>query len=204
MTPGAAGGLGSLPFAAALVAAGLVLHGVSPAHAQSAPVAIPVAARSGSDITGSATLADLGGGRTRVEVRLTHAAGDHPMHVHQGPCANPNPAPWWALANVQNGASVTEVDVAIVDMTRTPTSINVHRSVQDIDTIVSCADLVLPAVAVLPAGGIPVPGGERSAPDRSVAALALLAVGGLGLVLRRLGRRPALVPERARRAGRPG
>jgi hypothetical protein len=188
---GRAGGIGSW-----LVAAGLLLGGaggVLPAAAQSAPVAIPVEARPGSSVAGSATLADLGGGRTRIAVRLSPPEGDRPMHVHQGPCSGPNPVPWYALANVQNGASVTDVNVAIADLTGGAMSVNVHQSVQEMDAIVACADLVLPAgpaVAVLPAGGIPspAPGGAAVPPLRPLAALALLGAGGLGLVLRRLGR----------------
>jgi LPXTG-motif cell wall-anchored protein len=187
---------GTRALGALLIATGLILDGTGggrPAFAQSVPVSVPVEARPGSDVAGTATLADLGGGRTRIAVRLSPAEGDHPTLVHQGPCAGPNPAPWYALANVQNGASVTDVNVAIVDLTRAPMSVNVHQSVQDMDTIVACADLVLPAgagvagVAVLPAGGVP-PATGPSATARTLAALGLLAAGGLGLVLRRLGR----------------
>jgi hypothetical protein len=138
--------------------------------AQSAPAAIAVAPGAGSDVAGTATLADLGGGRTRVDVRLTPAGGDHPMHVHDGPCAHPNPAPRYALANVRNGASTTEVNVALTDLTRSPMSINVHRSAQAMDTVVACGDLVLPAaagVSVLPGGGEPGAGGGPGAAPQS-------------------------------------
>jgi hypothetical protein len=188
---------GARAFVSLLIATGLLLGGTRggpPAFAQSVPVSVPVEARPGSDLAGSATLADLGGGRTRIAVRLSPAEGDHPTLVHQGPCAGPNPAPWYALANVQNGASVTDVNVAIVDLTRAPMSVNVHQSVQDMDTIVACADLVLPAgagvagVAVLPAGGVPPAVPAPAAAARTLAALGLVAAGGLGLMLRRLGR----------------
>jgi hypothetical protein len=173
-----------------LIIAVLILGGGAPALAQSAPVALPVEPRPGSDVAGMATLTDLGGGKTRVEVRLSPAAGDHPMHVHEGLCTNPNPAPRYALTNVQNGVSMTAVEVAVADLTQAPMSINVHRSVQDMDTVIACADLALPALsgmAVLPAGGVPEPDGETS--GRTIAALALLIMGGLGLFMRRLGRR---------------
>ena len=74
-------------------------------------------------------------------------------------------------------------------------SVNVHQSVQAMDTIVACADLVLPAgagvagVAVRrPAGGVP-PATAPSATTRTLGgARSRSAAGGLGLVLRRLGR----------------
>jgi hypothetical protein len=157
--------------------------GSTPAVAQAPPV-VTVAAQASSGVWGSAWMADLGGGRTRVDVRLTPDSGDYPTHIHDGPCANPNPAPRYALADVQNGASTTELSVPVADLTRAPMSINVHRSPQDIATIVACGDLAVPAgggATVLP------PGGEPVLPVRPGASLALLALGSLGLVLRRLG-----------------
>ena len=158
------------PLAPLLVAATAALAalagGAAPAVlAQSPPPPIAIGASGGSGVAGTATLADLGGGRTRVEVRLAPAGGDHPMHVHEGPCASPNPAPRYALANVQNGASTTEVGVALTDLSRSPMSINVRRSAQAMDTVVACGDL-LPAaagVSVLPGGGAPDAGGGPGA-----------------------------------------
>ena len=161
--------------------------------AQSPPPAVTLGPVAGSGVSGTATLADLGGGRTRVEVRLAPAGGAHPMHVHEGPCANASPAPRYALADAQNGASTTDVSVALADLSRSPMSINVHRSAQAMDTVVACGDL-LPAaagVSVLPGGGAPGAAGPLAVPWRAAAALALLALGGAGLALRRIGRRGA-------------
>jgi hypothetical protein len=186
------------PLAPLLVAATAALAAFAggadpPVLAQSPPSPIAIGALGGSGVAGTATLTDLGGGRTRVEVRLASAGGDHPMHVHEGPCANPNPAPRYALTNVQNGASTTEVGVALTDLSRAPMSINVRRSAQAMDTVVACGDL-LPAavgVSVLPGGGAPGDGGGPGAARRPAAALALLALGGAGLAMRRLCHRGA-------------
>jgi hypothetical protein len=178
------------PLALALLTAGAAAPGL----AQPGPFALAVAALGGSGLAGTATLADLGGGRTRVEVRLPPDGGDHPMHVHEGPCAAVDPVPWYPLANVQQGASGTEVDLSVADLTGAPKSILVHRSPQDLDTYVACADIVLPAAAAggaAPGATVLPPGGEPALPVRPVAAAGLFAVGSLGLYLRRRGRRAA-------------
>ena len=176
------------PLALAVLAAGAV----TPVLAQRGPFTLAVAALGGSNLSGEATLADLGDGRTRVEVRLPLAGGDHPMHVHEGPCAEVDPVPWYALANVQHGASGTDVALTVADLTRAPKSILVHRSPQDLGTYVACGDIVLPAVAA-PVGAAPgasvlPPGGEPALPLRPVAASVLFALGSLGLYARRRGR----------------
>jgi hypothetical protein len=171
----------------------------TPLDAQGPPP-VSIAAQASSGVWGSAWMADLGNGKTQVDVRLTPASGDFPTLIHDGPCASPNPAPRYALADVQNGVSTTQLSVPVADLTRGPMSINVHQSPQDIATIVACGDLVVPTsggATVLP------PGGEPVLPVRPLASLALFALGSLGLVLRRLGpagARPArdtpAVPER--------
>ena len=158
------------------------------ALAQSSPATINFAPLNGSGITGTATLSDQGNGRTRIEVHLTPASGDHPMHIHEGACATANPAPWYALANVQAGASTTDVNLGLADLTRTQKSILVHQSPQQLDTVVACADLVAPRGAAQVAGAqaasdvaVLPPGGEPEVPLRPVVALAFCALGGLGL-----------------------
>jgi hypothetical protein len=160
---------------------------LTPGLAQLGPFTIAVGALVGSNISGTATLAEPSGGSTRVDVQLT-TAGDHPMHIHEGPCASADPNPWYALHNVENGASGTDVSLTVADLTRAPKSILVHRSAQDIDTVVACADIVVPIVAAGGAtAGVSVlpPGGEPQLPLRPVVASLLLAVGSVGLYLRR-------------------
>ena len=167
------------------------------ASAQASVITVTLTPRSGSSESGTARLTDLGSGKTRVEVALTPAQGDHPMHIHEGTCANSNPAPKYALANVQNGASLTEVNASLSDLTQAPMAINVHKSVQDIATIAVCGDIRVPSTSApgdgrsenraAPDVSVLAPGGE---PNLPVLPLALLALGASGLFLRRLGRRP--------------
>ena len=177
--------------AASVTLAAFVAGVATPAVAQWGPFTLAVAALGGSNLAGTATLADLGGGRTRVEVQLPPDGGNHPMHVHEGPCAQVDPVPWYPLANVQQGASGTAVDLTVADLTRAPKSILVHRSPQDLDTYVACADIVLPAVAAggaAPGVSVLPPGGEPALPLRPLAAAGLFALGSGGLLLRRRGR----------------
>jgi hypothetical protein len=180
-------------FAASVALAAFVAGAATPAAAQWGPFTLAVAALGGSNLSGTATLAELGDGRTRVEVQLPPDGGDHPMHVHEGPCAQVDPVPWYPLANVQQGASGTAVDLTVADLTRAPKSILVHRSPQDLDTYVACADIVLPAAAGGAAPGVSVlpPGGEPALPLRPGVAAALFALGSLGLYVRRHGHRRA-------------
>jgi hypothetical protein len=185
-------GLVALPLACAVLAAGAV----SPAGAQTSPLTVTFVALNGSAVAGSATLTGQTDGSTKIDVRLTPATGDHPMHIHEGTCANASPAPWYALSNVQGGASTTDVSLTLADLTRAPRSILVRQSAQALDTVVACADIVVAAGAVQVAGaqtaGAPAPaapdvavlptGGE---PDvsviRPIVAFALFALGCLGL-----------------------
>jgi hypothetical protein len=180
------------PLALAVLALAVLAAGAgAPVVAQWGPLTLAVAALGGSNLAGTATLADLGEGRTRVEVQLPPDGGDHPMHVHEGPCAEVDPVPWYALANVQQGASGTDVALTVADLTQAPKSILVHRSPQDLDTYVACADIVLPAAAAggaAPGVAVLPPGGEPALPLRPVAASVLFALGSLGLYVRRRGR----------------
>jgi hypothetical protein len=128
---------------------------------------------------------------------MTPASGDHPMHLHEGSCANSNPAPKYALANVQNGWSLTELNASLSDLTKAPMVINVHESVPDIATIVACGDVGVPSVAAPGTGSsqseaapdvsVLAPGGE---PNFAALTLGLMGLGASGLFLRRLGRSP--------------
>ncbi len=173
------------------LALGVLAASAAPALAQWAPFTLAVAALGGSNLSGSATLAPLEDGRTRIEVQLPASGGDHPMHVHDGPCAEVDPVPWYALSDVQRGTSGTDVSLTVADLTQTHKSILVHRSAQDLDTYVACTDIVLPAVAAggtAPGVSVLPPGGEPEVPLRPLAAAGLFALGSVGLFVRRCGR----------------
>ena len=109
------------------------------AAAADAPIEIHLAARNGSGESGVAILTPQGD-KTQVELKLTGAPADsQPAHFHTGTCDNYGPKPLYPLRAVVKGASVTTLDVPIDKLTDGGLVINVHKSFDDIATIVSCA-----------------------------------------------------------------
>lgn len=144
--------------------------------AQQQSITVTLAAQSNSGVTGTATLTDLGGGRTRVVINVNPAGNTNmPAHIHEGTCANLNPAPKWPLNNVQNGQSTTEVNASLADIRASATAINLHKSPQEASVYVACGNIQMAAaVTALPrAGDDPFSG--------AIPLVALLALG-LGLV----------------------
>src|SRR6266581_7631038 len=88
----------------------LIAFGLTPVVlAQGQSITVDLASQNNSGVTGSATLTELGGGKLRVELRANGTgAGPQPAHIHEGTCAELNPAPKFALADVVNGVSTTE------------------------------------------------------------------------------------------------
>src|SRR5437764_4694404 len=136
-------------FAASLV---LVLSwSTGLAAAQTMPVVINLAPQNNSGLSGTATLTDIGGGKTRVDLNVTGPAGDYPAHIHMGTCANLNPAPQYPLTNVRNGQSTTDVDASLATIQQSPHAINLHKSAEDIATYVACGDIAVAGASTAPA-----------------------------------------------------
>lgn len=69
------------------------------------------------------------------------AGGSQPAHIHTGTCTNLGGV-YKPLTNVVDGQSVTNVvGVTISDLTSGTYAVNVHMSVPQMSTYVSCADL---------------------------------------------------------------
>lgn len=116
------------------------------ADAQGQTITLGLASQNGSGITGTATITELPGGKLRVEVRTNGAgAGPQPAHIHQGTCANLDPAPKFSLAPLTNGASMTELDGSIRDITSAPHAIHLHKAPDELPVYVACADIKLDA-----------------------------------------------------------
>ena len=140
-------------FLAAFGLSALALVAVSPtALAQQRSITVNLTQENASGITGSVTLTDMGGGRTRVDVRITPTTGDHPAHIHMGTCANLNPTPEFPLNNVRNGTSTTEVDTALATIQSEQRAVNLHLSAQEAATYVACGNIAI-AGAAARAGG---------------------------------------------------
>jgi hypothetical protein len=103
-------------------------------------VTIPLTAQGGSNVTGEAKLVS-DGNQTKVTLDLENAPGPHPAHIHEGTCADLNPAPKFPLRDVVDGKSETTVDVTVDAIRSSPHAINVHQSAANLDTYVACGDL---------------------------------------------------------------
>jgi hypothetical protein len=108
----------------------------------SRPVTIHMRALNHSGETGRATLTPMGN-RTRVELAINGepAGANQPVHIHEGTCANLNPAPKWVLNNIVNGKSVTTVPVGLGVLEAGSYSVNAHQSVQNMGTFVACGEI---------------------------------------------------------------
>jgi hypothetical protein len=101
---------------------------------------VTLSAQNNSGLTGRATLTDAGG-QTMVQLTLAGSDEAHPAHIHNGTCANLDPAPLYPLANVQGGMSSTTVPAPLAELTSGSKAINVHRSPSDMQTYVACGDI---------------------------------------------------------------
>jgi len=95
-----------------------------------------------SGVEGRVTLVEVGPDRTRVEIVVEPAGhASMPAHVHPGSCADLVPQPKYALENVIDGRSTTEVPASLDDLTAGDQALNLHRSNQEMDVYTACVDL---------------------------------------------------------------
>ena len=166
------------------VLTGLALSGA--ALAQQRTLTVTIGELNNSGVSGSATLTDLGGGNTRVVIRVNPAGfNDMPVHIHAGTCATLDPRPKWRLNNVVNGESTTEVNVSLAEITANPSAINLHKSAQEATVYTACGTIQM-AAGRTPAG-LPRAGAEPPGLARGALAAALFGVTFLlgGAALRR-------------------
>jgi hypothetical protein len=128
-------------FGLGLVAA---LGNVSVARAQGQTITLQLHPENNSGISGTATLADIGGGRTRVEINLVGAGSEpRPAHVHDRTCDEMDPTPKMLIGLVTNGTLTAEIGASLGQLTSSPQAIHVHKSQQEIPFHVACADISL-------------------------------------------------------------
>ena len=95
-----------------------------------------------SGITGEVEFSPTSEGDVEVEIELDGSeGGPHPAHIHEGTCADLNPAPAFPLTDVVDGRSETTVDVDISELTASEYAVNVHESAENADVYVACADV---------------------------------------------------------------
>jgi len=113
----------------------------APVLAASAPATYQFAPENNSGEAGKATITSMGKG-IEVLVKLTGApATEQPIHIHKGTCAKFDPKPAYMLSSVTNGSSKTALKIPASLFTQGDYVINVHKSVKEVATYVSCADL---------------------------------------------------------------
>jgi hypothetical protein len=144
-----------LPLTAVLIA-GLAMGGLAAAQdkdkmskkksdgAKSVTVKLHQQNKSGE--TGTAKLTPMGD-KTKVELNMKGAKGSQPAHFHEGSCAKLDPKPKYALQNVVDGKSTTEVPADIKTLTAGNLAINVHKSAEEVKVYVACGDVKGPGSA---------------------------------------------------------
>jgi hypothetical protein len=149
-----------------------------PASAQGQSISLSLTSQNTSGISGTAVITELPGGKLRVEIRANGAGpGPQPAHIHQGTCANLDPAPKFTLTSLTNGVSTTEVDGSLRDLIASPYAIHLHKAPDELPVYVACADLKVDGAA---------PGQPRTLPSAGAASALSLwptAVAGISLVL---------------------
>jgi hypothetical protein len=105
-----------------------------------APLTVAMKALGGSGETGSAVLKDTAKGLV-VTIHIKNAKGPQPAHIHKGSCATLDPKPAYPLHNVVNGMSVTTIPKVTIGELLGKYAINVHKSLTDLPTYVSCGDV---------------------------------------------------------------
>jgi hypothetical protein len=128
----------TIAIAVAIVLAALGCQG-APARA---PLAIQLQPLNSSGVSGTATLVDLGNGRTRVEVKVdAEGNASMPSHIHAGTCADLVPQPKYPLENVTNGAATTEVASSLDDLIKQPNVVMTHKSNDQMRVYTSCGEI---------------------------------------------------------------
>jgi Cu/Zn superoxide dismutase len=104
-------------------------------------VTVDLAEQNGSGESGTATLT-AEGDQTRVVLDLSNPAADsQPAHIHEGTCADLDPAPAFGLPNVENGSAEATVDVSLDELTSGDFAVNVHKSNDEASVYVACGNI---------------------------------------------------------------
>lgn len=102
----------------------------------------------GSTVSGKVEMESEGAQRTDVEIDIRGATpGDtHPWHVHIGSCGNDQgifgaATDYPPLVVRRNGEAEADARIALATPTSGEYFVNVHKSADDLKTIVACGDL---------------------------------------------------------------
>jgi hypothetical protein len=111
--------------------------------AEAQDVNVRLGALNSSGESGTATLSDVGGNKTKVVIAVTGQPANvpQPVHIHKGTCAQIDPAPAYGLTTMADGKSETVIDQPLSSLQRERFAINGHKSAQDAKTYVFCGDI---------------------------------------------------------------
>jgi hypothetical protein len=105
-------------------------------------IAVDLAEQNGSGQSGTATFSVNDDGTLHVSIELSPPGAEpQPAHIHEGTCADLNPEPAYALEDVADGRSETDVDVSLDDLALMSYAVNVHESAAQADVYVACGDI---------------------------------------------------------------
>jgi hypothetical protein len=110
-----------------------------------AEVSIDLGEQNASGQSGTATLSPNEDGTVHVSLEISNPPAEaQPAHIHQGTCAELDPAPAFPLESVVNGTSESDVDVSLQDLLDAVEgyAINVHKSDAEADVYVACGDII--------------------------------------------------------------
>jgi hypothetical protein len=114
------------------------------ANAAPAALQLKLYAQNRPGETGTVTLQQIPGGVTVVVTMAGGQNGSQPIHIHAGTCANPDPAPKYALTNIVHGSSTTTISgITLGDLLKGQYVIDVHESSADTTKYVACAPIAM-------------------------------------------------------------
>jgi len=116
---------------------------VSGTFAEAQDVNVNLGPQNSSGESGTATLSDVGGNKTKVVIAVSGQPSGvpQPVHVHKGTCAQLDPAPAYGLTTLTDGKSETVIDQPLSSLQRERFAINGHKSAQEANTYVFCGDI---------------------------------------------------------------
>ena len=116
---------------------------VSGTFAEAADVTVRLGPLNSSGESGTATLSDVTGNKTKVVIAVTGQPANvpQPVHIHKGSCAQMDPAPAYGLTTLTDGKSETVIDQPLSTLQKERFAINGHKSAQEANTYVFCGDI---------------------------------------------------------------
>lgn len=132
----------SAPVAVLGLVAALLLAACSTPGGDGRVVELTLQPLNDSGVEGRVTLTAVDDDSTLVVIDVDPAGhASMPAHIHPGSCDELVPQPTYALENVLDGDSTTEVPASLDELMAGGQALNVHRSNTEMDVYTACVDL---------------------------------------------------------------